>query len=252
MKVHRRDNAPNPTTQVKTRSQNDIVATMGMRGRIASRAATLGSAAIAYAQSAEENYRGLRSVFEDEGASIAFEDLLAGLVAAVRTDEHEEDRSARDVFKTARRRRRRLGLLSFGAGPLTGVATQVVDLYCETATLCDAADLHTVELTDRQIAGHMLVLWEILDDLDDAQAVMAGTGSRSLRSIIEERVGASIAERLPEEPTKRAAIKALWDARDLAGEIRKAASGESLGGVLFAGHRTKRLIKKAEAQLGVR
>lgn len=229
---------------------------MGIRARIASRTTALGSAAVgaavARAQRAGAAYRGLRSVFEDEGMSITFENLLAGLVASVRADEHEEDRSARDVFKIARSRRRRLGLLSFGAGPLAGVATQVVDLYCETATVCDVADLHAIESTDRQISAHMLVLWGMLDDLDEAQAVMAGSGSRSLQSIIEGRVGASVAGRLPDEVTKRAAIKALWDARDLAGEVRKAAGAGSVGGVVFTGHRTKQLIKKAEAQFGVR
>jgi hypothetical protein len=226
---------------------------MGVRAKIASRSAALGGAAVdaavARAQRAGAAYRGLRSVFEDDGMSITFEKLLTGLVAAVRADEHEEDRSARDVFKTARSRRRRLGLLSFGAGPLAGVATQVVDLYCETATVCDVAELHAIESTDRQIAAHMLVLWEMLDDLDEAQAVMAGTGSHSLRSIVERRVTEGVGIQLPAELTKRAAVKALWDARDLAGEVRRVAGTGSVGGVVFTGHRTKRLIKKTEAQL---
>jgi hypothetical protein len=232
-----------------------MVRTVGIRGRIASGAGALGStalhAAATRAQRIEAGYRGLRSVFEEERTSATFEALLAGLVAAVRADEHEEDRSARDVLKIAASRRRRLGLLSFGAGPLAGVAGHVVDLYCETATFCDVAELHTIELTDQQVAGHMLVLWQLLDDLGEAQAVVAGTGTRSLRFIVGERVGAGLKERLPEEPTRRAAVKALWDARSLAGEVRKGSVIGNVAGTVLTGPQTKRLIRKAEAQLGV-
>jgi hypothetical protein len=77
----------------------------------------------------------------------------------------------------ARKRRRRLGLVSFGAGPLVGVASQVADLYCETATVCDVVAIYDLDLTDERIAAHMLVLWEIVDDLDAADAAIAGAPS---------------------------------------------------------------------------
>jgi hypothetical protein len=227
---------------------------MGIRGRIAARATELGAAAaeaaVVRAQHVGARYRGLRSVFKDEEGHVTIESLLAALVAAVRADEHEEDRSARDVFKTARSRRRRLGLLSFGAGPLVGVATQIVDLYCETATVCDLADLHSIGLSEHQIAAHMLVLWGIAESLDEAEAVMTGTATQSLASIIGGRIHGGVAEHIPQKLTKRAAIQALSDARALVRDARKAGSG-SVKGVVFTGHRTKQLIKTAELQLGV-
>ena len=190
-------------------------------------------------------------LFKDEERAVTIENVLAALVAAVRADEHEEDRSARDLFKTARSRRRRLGLLSFGAGPLVGVATHVVDLYCETATVCDLADLHSIALTEHDVAAHMLVLWGILDGVDEAKAVMTGAGTQSLASIVGERVHSGAAEHIPDKLTKRAAIQAVWDARHLVDDARNAARAGSVGGVVFTGHRTKQLIKKAELQLGV-
>jgi hypothetical protein len=78
------------------------------------------------------------------------------MVVAVRSDEHEDDRSSRDVYKVARSRRRRLGPMSLGAGPFAGVATQAVDLYTEIATFCDVAALHGHRLSDQEIAAHML------------------------------------------------------------------------------------------------
>lgn len=229
---------------------------MSIRNKLAARATQLGTAAaeaaVVRAQHAGARYRGLRSVFEDEERPVTIENVLAALVAAVRADEHDEDRSARDVFKTARSRRRRLGLVSFGAGPLVGVATHIVDLYCETATVCDLADLHSIALTEHDIAAHMLVLWGILDGIDEAKAVMTGAGSQSLASIIAGRIHGGAAEHVPDKLTKRAAIQALWDARHLMDDAREVAGTGSVGGVVFTGHRTKQLIKKAELQLGAR
>jgi len=109
---------------------------MSLKGKLANKAAAVGVSAAEVAASKIEGaavrYRGLREVFSEDDRGMTPENVLAGIVAAVRADEHDEERTSRDVFTTARSRRRRLGLLSFGAGPMVGVASQVVDLYCET------------------------------------------------------------------------------------------------------------------------
>lgn len=228
---------------------------MGFRDKLAARAAALGAvaadAAVTRAEGLGARYRGMHAVFDDDGQPISIEQVLAALVAGVKADEHEEDRSARDVFKTARRRRRRLGLLSFGAGPLVGVATHIVDLYCETATVCDLADLYSISLTEHDVAAHMLVLWEIVEGIDEGKAVMTGASTQSLASIIGGRVEDGVVAHIPDRLTKRAAVRALADARHLVSDAREAAGDGSVRGVVFTGHRTKKLIKKAELQLGV-
>ncbi|HUA74213.1 MAG TPA: hypothetical protein VL988_05575 [Solirubrobacteraceae bacterium] len=229
---------------------------MGIGGRLASRAARLGvdlvENAATKAEHAGERFKGLRSVFADDERPVTIENVMAGLVSAVREDEHEEDLSARDVYKAARSRRRRLGLLSFGAGPLAGVATRIVDLYCETALLCDLALLHGIDLNDRQVVANMLVLWGISDNLAEAEATMGGqAGGGSLLSAVARRARESVGPAVPAKLTKRAAVQMLWDARELVDDARKAAGTGNVGGVVFAGHRTKRLINKAEVQLGV-
>jgi hypothetical protein len=198
-------------------------------------------------------YQGLQGVFKDEDLPMTPENVIAGLVAAVRADDHEEDRSGRDVFKQARSRRRRLGLLSFGAGPLAGVATQVVDLYCETALLCDLVDLHSLNLTNHDIAAHMLVMWGIVDGIDEATSIMSSEGEQSLAEVIGRRVHEQGVHHLPDEPTKSAVLQVLWRARSLPGEVGRTGAGATgrIGGVVFTGHRTKQLIGQAERQLGV-
>jgi len=239
---------------------------MGLRDRLEGGATRLGTTAREVAasgsiqratsdslQRGREGFRGLRAMFSDnDEQSTTFERFLILLVRAVRDDERTEERSARDVFETARSRRRRLGLVSFGAGPLVGVANQVADLYCETATFCDLAQVHGLALNDHQIVAHMLVLWSITDTLDEAKAAIDGSRGRSVAGILSSRVAGRADACLPDKLTKRSATKALWNARGAVADAGKGAGPGAVGNVVFAGHRMKRLIKKAELQLGVR
>jgi hypothetical protein len=83
-------------------------------------------------QNAGESFRGFRGMLADDGGSLKVEAYLVALVRAVRDDEHDEDRSRRDLYVRARKRRRRLGLISLGAGPMMGVAssTTLASMSC--------------------------------------------------------------------------------------------------------------------------
>jgi hypothetical protein len=227
---------------------------MGLRDRLEENARRLGEGGRRIAASApaqvEGSFRNLRDLFsgeEDRASSV--EGFLLALVRAVRKDEQEERLEARDVYVTSRKRRRRLGLMSFGAGPLIGVANQLADLYCETAIVCDVATLHALELSDEQLAAHMLLLWGIVET--PAEARRAIEGDPSLTSILARKVGEQFGEQLPEKLTKRSAIKALWEVRGALGDARRASSTKAFRTVVFTGFRTKKVIKKAEAQLEV-
>jgi hypothetical protein len=225
---------------------------MGLRDRLESGAARAAAAAQEAAGSAlkrapDDGFQSLRALLrDDDEKQRSIERFLLALVRTVRDDEGDEDLSARDVFETARSRRRRLGLVSFGAGPLVGVANQVSDLYCDTATVCELAELHDLGLSDEQLAAHMLVLWGVADGFAVAESAMR-----------HETVGVLLGARLQahtgleREMTKRKAAKALWDARDAVGDARKSASSGAVSTVMFTGRHTKRLIKQAEEQLGI-
>ena len=74
-----------------------------------------------------------------------------------------------------------------------------------------------------------------------------------MQALLTQRFSAAAAERMPETKTKTAAIKAIWKARGLAGDLREKAMGErNISGVFFAGKRVKEFIARAEAALGVR
>jgi hypothetical protein len=226
---------------------------MGLRERFEENAARIAdgaqkAAASASAQRVGEGFDGLRSLFDDDERSLSGERFLLALVRAVRTDDHSDERRARDVYVAARKRRRRLGLISFGTGPLVGVANQLADLYCETATVCDVAAFHGLNLSDEEIGAHMLVLWGIADT--HAAARGAIVGEPPVAKLLAADLGERLGERLPERLTKRSLTKALWDARAAVGDVRRGATGSAVRSVMFTGHRTKKVIKKAEGQLG--
>jgi hypothetical protein len=231
------------------------VAGMGIRDRVVKRATRLGTsaaeAATGRAERVGSGFQALRTILADEGRPTNVETFLLTLIKAVRDDEPSEQRTRRDVYEDARGRRRRLGMVSFGAGPLVGVATQIVDLYSDIATFCDLVDVYGLGLGEREIAAHMLVMWAIIKPLGEAEAVMAGTGDRTIATIMADTLRGGAASHLPASSTKRAVAKALWDARALLGDARDAAGAGSVSGVAFAGHHAKQFIKKAEHQLGL-
>lgn len=192
---------------------------------------------------------GLRDLFADD-QPLTVERFLLLLAGRVRSDEEGgAERKDRDVYRGARKRRRRLAMLAFGAGPLVGVANQLADLFCETATLCDVAAHHGLALADEEIAAHMLVLWGIVETQEAARGAIGGEPpvANILAGKLRDRAG----EQMPEKLTKRSVTKALWDARSQLGDARKGATSGAVRNVMFTGHRTKQVIARAEAQLGI-
>jgi len=228
---------------------------VGLRDRLQERAIRYGeeagrkALASAPAQIAGDGLRGFRGMIAGEDDAFTAELFLLSLVRAVRDDERDEDRSKRQVYVAARKRRRRLGLASFATGPFVGVANQIADLYCETAMVCDLAAFHGHDLSDDQIAAHMLVLWGVAEDFEAAHSSVQG--SPPIASLLGDKLFVRVDEYLPEELTKGSIVKALWEAREGVGNARKGATSEAVRTVAVTGHRTKKTIKRVESQLGV-
>ncbi len=242
---------------------------MGWKDRIASGAARAGelardaadSAAVskvldsAPVQAVTDGYAGLKAMLADEEErEFAIERGLVTLVRSVRDDDDDDGLlTDRDVEKAAKRRSKRARRTALLAGPAAGTANQLVDLYCETATVCDLDRLHGLGMSDEQIAAHMLVLWDVTEDIAVAEAAILQTGT-PVTTLLGQRFGAQAAARMPEDTTSKVAMfKALWRARGLAGEVRESVMGErNVTGVFFAGKRVKAFIARAETALGVR
>jgi len=239
---------------------------MGWRDRVERGTAKLGEqareavAGSERVQRAGEGLQGFRHLVTDDERRSSLEAYLLALVDAVREDERDEDRSRREVYVQARKRRRRLGLISFGAGPLAGVASRVADLYCEVATVCDVADLHDLRLSDEQIAAQVLELWSVVDDLGQAEGAVRG--EPPIAQILAGRLGERFDLQPDTDLSEMSSIemaKLFWEVRGMEGELRDsltgakdAAGGQPIRSVAFTGYRVKKVIKRVETQLGVR
>lgn len=180
----------------------------------------------------------------DDDEPVTIEALVVLLVDAVRKDDEARELSDRDVFKAAKRRFRRLGVLSLPTGP---VGWRVVGLYCEAATVCDIVELRGEPLSDEAVAAHLLVLWGAMADLASAEAAIAGTGPSVLQALVL-RYRSKVTERLPDPMTKRAVVTLIWKQRDLMSDVREAATPGVRENV-FPGKRVKAFIAQAHAQL---
>jgi hypothetical protein len=176
------------------------------------------------------------------------EGFVLGLVRTAR-DEDDESLTEKQVRKDAKKRRRRLGIASFAAGPFAGAAGEATDLYPETATVCDIVELHDLPLTDLDIGAHMLVLWGVTPELAEARAALDGSGPTILMLFGNRYRSTVIGDDV--EATVPNIIKAIWKQREVHAELRDAATSGAFKRVLRAGAQTKDFLERAHAQLGV-
>lgn len=178
---------------------------------------------------------------------VAVDQFLLALVHRVRDDERHEGARRRAVYETARKRRRRLAALALTAGPFAKVANQFADLYCEAALVCDLCAQRGMTLTDAEIAAQVLALWGICETPSEARRALSG--DPPLAELLGAKLSHKVSDGLPAERTPRAVTKALWEARAALDDVRGDKRKGSVRAVLFTGHRTKVLLKKAERQL---
>lgn len=182
----------------------------------------------------------------DEDQPLTPETFLLKLVEAIRRDERRE-LSDKDVKKKARRRQRVAG----GIGTLGGLpGLHVASLYCEAALLCDVAELHGLELSNEQLASHLLVLWNAMPDLAAAEAAIAGTGD-SVVARMAIKFADKVGLKPREEMTKKDTVKMLWGARGVVEDVATPPEGAGPRDIVLPGKRVKAITAAAEQQLGV-
>jgi hypothetical protein len=176
---------------------------------------------------------------------IRIEKLLVLLVSAVHSDSPRE-LSKRDVKRAGKRRHRVVG----GFGMLGGPAgIYAASLLSEAQIVCDVADRHALDLTNDELAAHLLVLWNAMPDHASALAAIDRSGP-SVASHLALRSRGRLVEIPPTEMTKRQAVQTLWRARGVAKDVTLPGSARPKD-VLLPGGRVKTVINAAERQFGV-
>jgi hypothetical protein len=180
----------------------------------------------------------------DDDAQLSVERFLVLLLDAMNGAEDPDRPTAEEVARAGRRRARRAGILGIWGGPAGLMATS---LYAEAMLVCDIVDHHGLELTDEQIAAHLLLLWELTPDLASAEAAIDGSGP----SVAERLVGDRVLDGKPvTELSPMGAVKALW-------RLRSLMDPDELPGTTKLRHfalpkrRVRKITAAMEAQLGV-
>jgi hypothetical protein len=238
---------------------------VGLKDRIASQASRVASTAASTAASAAASAKGAASAAAQERIArsdkaaarlielfrmrddqpVAVETMLVILVDACHADDAPE-LTDRDVKKAGKRRQRVAGLAGAVGGP---VGIQLASLYCEVEILCDVVHRHRLELTEEEIAAHLLVLWNVVPDLEIAKHAIDGTGD-SLAARMTGAVRGKVAEHSPKGRTKKEVVRMLWQMRNVTDEVQLPGSA-NVRDVVLPGRRVKAVTQAAERQLGV-
>ncbi|MGB1582551.1 MAG: hypothetical protein ACPHCI_02055 [Solirubrobacterales bacterium] len=188
---------------------------------------------------------GVRFILQvDPDRPVTIEDFIARTIQLVRNDDELRQLSDKDVLKASTKRRRRLGSLSIPGGPF---AMHAVDLYCDVATVCDLAERHKLNLTDEQIAAHMLVLWNVIPDLAAAQSAMHREEVTLTQHLSAAAVSGAV-ESFPDQLTVRSTVNTIRKLREAVPDRLTPGRPRVRHTVLPRG-RSKRFISDAEALL---
>jgi hypothetical protein len=180
----------------------------------------------------------------DENARLSVEAFLVLLLDTMNADDDDDTPTAKQVERAGRRRARRAGIVGIWGGP-AGLC--LASLYSEAMLVCDIVDRHDLDLTDEQIAAHLLVLWGLSPNLDSATAAIEGTGPSVAEQVLGDRVldDKPITELRPKD-----AVMVLW-------RMRQLMDPDELPGTTKMRHfalpkrRVRRVTQDVEAQLGV-
>lgn len=205
------------------------------------------------ARSGEDNaYGRVATVLDlsDEQATVRLESFVTAFISAVRQVD-AEDLSSDDVINAAVRRQRWIGLASM---PAWSVGMYASSLYCEAAILCHVEQLHQLGLTNEQLAAHLLALWKVMPDYEQAEAAIQGTGPSvaAFHKARTQDAASGIGFDKRGEIGKLDAFKFLWRLRKAPGKAMDSAPGSAkLRHVVLPEGRVKAVLEQSEKQLGV-
>ena len=113
----------------------NAAANVGQAGRAPSTGIGAGADGDSSSGETDSESRWLRDFLGDR-AGVTAEGLLLRLVRSVGDDERASGSFARDARKAAKKRDRKIALMSAMTGPLAGPTRQLLHLYGDTATRC--------------------------------------------------------------------------------------------------------------------
>lgn len=177
----------------------------------------------------------------DDDRELTPEALLLRVVAAVHDDE-EVELSLQDVRGTGKRNERLAAAAGIVGG---GPGCFLAGLYADAALYCLLADCFDLELSDADIAAHLLVAWSVIPDGARARAVMDPDDPATIADEARARFrdGASAM-------TKKDSLRMLWRLRSGATRL-PAFEPSTFRTLFFAGRALQQRLDIAAAELAL-
>jgi hypothetical protein len=185
----------------------------------------------------------LREVIDlDDDRPVTPEALLLRIVAAVHDDD-EVELSFKDLRGAGKRNERLTAAAGIVGG---GIGCVIADLYAEAALYWMLADCFDLDLSEREVAAHLLVAWGALPDPAMAHAVMDPEHEATIAGEACRRFQSEATVIL----TKRGSVATLWRLRSGLGRI-PIFDPSTLHDVFFAGRALQQRLDTAALQLGL-
>jgi hypothetical protein len=141
----------------------------------------------------------------DDDQAVTPEVLVMKVIAAVHDDD-EVELSLKDVRGTGKRNERLAAAAGIVGG---GIGCIIADIYADAALYWMLADCFDLEVTDADVAAHLLVAWGAIPDHAVARAVMDPEAPTTIADVARTR----FQEEAMVLATKRDSVQTLWRLR---------------------------------------
>jgi hypothetical protein len=178
----------------------------------------------------------------DDEQPLTPEILVMKVIRAVHDDD-EVERSLKDVRGTGKRNERLAAAAGIVGG---GIGCIIADLYADAALYWMLADCFDLEVSDGDVAAHLLVAWGAIPDHRVARAVMDPAAEVTIADVARRRFQEGALELV----TKRDSVQALWRLRSGIARV-PLFDLSTFHDVFFVGKALQQRLDTAALQLGL-
>jgi hypothetical protein len=229
-------------TKLKNRSKEVANRAQEVALKVAESDQAVAARHLAVAQIARLGPRLTEVIDLDDEQSLTPEILVMKVVGAVHDDD-EVELSLKDVRETGKRNER---LAAAGGIVGGGVGCIIADLYADAALYWMLVDCLDLDVSDRDVAAHLLVAWGAIPDHGVTRAVMDPAGEVTIADVARQRFKGEALEL----GTKRDSVQALWRLRSGLARV-PLFDLSTFHDVFFVGKALQQRLDTAALQLGL-
>lgn len=181
----------------------------------------------------------IKALADNPDQPMTIEALILVLVETVRSENNGNRPTSRDEVKAFYATRQKVIAWLSKVGPLGAAGGSLAALYNDAAILCDVADINHLNLSQDDLAAHVLVQWRIMPNHARGLAAMRTAAGESVADYLKARLPTGDTAENPDRMSKREVVVLLW-------KLRSRRTAKVRNGV----SQVEAMIQAAEEQLG--